>query len=331
MIRFATIGTSKITRQFLGAAVQLDNFKLSGTYSRELDKAISFGQEFGAELFFDSLDDLADCSRIDAVYIASPNSLHYDQAVKMLRSGKHVLCEKSMGSNLKELENMLRTANDNNVKLLEAMRCIFDPGQKLIKENLYKLGKIRRATLEFCQYSSRYDAFKRGENVNIFDPQLSAGALMDIGVYCVHSLIDLFGQPDSVNAVSLALRNGIDGAGSILTKYSDMITELIYSKITNSFIPSQIQGENGVMLISSIPSPRKITIKYNDGSEEEIIAETCENNMIYELSTFLEAIEKNKKLDYYNEVSLKAMGIMDQVRKQTGIIFPGDSRGDLTL
>ncbi len=329
MIRFATIGTSKITRQLLGAAAQLDNFKLLGAYSRELEKAESFGREFGAELFFHSLDDLADCSMIDAVYIASPNSLHYDQTVKMLRSGKHVLCEKSMGANLKEVKSMLQVAKDNNVKLLEAMRPIFDPGQKLIKENLSKIGTVRRATLDFCQYSSRYDAFKEGETANIFDPKLSAGALMDIGVYCVHSLIDLFGHPDSVNSASVILSNGIDGAGSILAKYEDMISELIYSKISNSQVPSQIQGENGVILIPHISSPRNIKIKYNDNTEEEIVAEACENNMIYELNTFMEAIEKNEKLDYYNEVSLNAIKVMDQVRKQLGIIFPSDNRTDI--
>ncbi|QHQ62314.1 Gfo/Idh/MocA family oxidoreductase [Anaerocolumna sedimenticola] len=329
MIRFATIGTSKITRQLLGAAAQLDNFKLLGAYSRELEKAESFGREFGAELFFHNLDDLADCSMIDAVYIASPNSLHYDQTVKMLRSGKHVLCEKSMGANVKEVKSMLQVAKDNNVKLLEAMRPIFDPGQKLIKENLSKIGTVRRVTLDFCQYSSRYDAFKKGETANIFDPKLSAGALMDIGVYCVHSLIDLFGHPDSVNSASVILSNGIDGAGSILAKYEDMISELIYSKITNSQVPSQIQGENGVILIPHISSPRNFKIKYNDNSEEEIVAEACENNMIYELNTFMEAIEKNEKLDYYNEVSLNAIKVMDQVRKQLGIIFPSDNRTDI--
>ncbi|WMJ88191.1 Gfo/Idh/MocA family protein [Anaerocolumna sp. MB42-C2] len=329
MIRFATIGTSKITRQFLQAAKLADHFKLIGAYSRELNKAVSFGQEFGAELFFDNLDVLAECSMIDAIYIASPNSQHYDQAVTMLRSGKHVICEKSLGSNVKEVESMLRIAEANNVKLLEAMRPVFDPGQQLIKQNLSKLGTIRRATLDFCQYSSRYDAFKRGENTNIFDPQLSAGALMDIGVYCIHSLIDLFGQPDSVEAVSVVLNNKIDGAGSILANYEGMISELIYSKITNSQVPSQIQGENGAMLIPHISNPRKITIKYNDNTEEEIIAENCDNNMIYELNTFLKAIEKNEKLNYYNEISLKAIKIMDQVRNQTGIVFPSDYRTDM--
>lgn len=325
MIRFATIGTSKITRLFLEAASQCKDFKLVAVYSREKEMAKKFGKEYGAELFFDDLGELEACSSIDAVYIASPNSIHYTQAIKMLQSGKHVLCEKSLASNSKEVERMLQTANDNNRILLEAMKPIFAPGQKLIKDNLHKLGTIRRATIDLCQYSSRYDAFKEGKSANIFDKNLSAGALMDMGVYCVHLLVDLFGEPNSVKAMSVLLDNGIDGAGSILAKYDKMIAELIYSKITNSHIPSQIQGENGVMIITNITKPRKIIIKYNDDSEEEIDVETCENNMIYELRTFIDAIENNKKLDYYNEVSLKAMNIMDQVRSQIGVSFPADS------
>lgn len=324
MIRFATIGTSKITRQFLEVASQCSEFKLVAAYSREKVMAENFGKEYGAQIYFDNLDELADCKLVDAVYIASPNSLHYSQTIKMLEAGKHVLCEKSMGSNLKETNRMLQIAKENKVILLEAMRPIFDPGQQIIKDNLYKLGTIRRATFQYCQYSSRYDAYKRGEENNIFDKNLSAGALMDIGVYCVHPLIDLFGEPISVKAMPILLSNGIDGMGSIFVKYDSMLAELIYSKITNSGTPSQIQGENGVMVITEIPNPRKIIIKYNDNTEEEIEVEKCENNMIYELRTFIDVIENKKQVNYYNEVSRKSIRLMDDARKQMGVLFPAD-------
>ncbi|MDF2541740.1 MAG: dehydrogenase [Herbinix sp.] len=326
MIKFATIGTSKITRKLMEVAKDCDDFKLVAVYSREKATAESFGKEYGAEIYFDHLDDLEKCTSVDAVYIASPNSLHYDQAIQLLRSGKHVLCEKAMGSNAKEVDTMLQVAKENNVLLLEAMRSLFDPGQRLIKDNLYKLGTIRRATINYCQYSSRYDGFKRGERTNIFDGNLSAGALMDIGVYCVHSLIDLFGSPNEVSASSVFLANGIDGAGSILAKYDTMIAEVIYSKITNSYLPSEIQGEAGVMLISDAPNPRKITIRYNDNSEEIIEVEPCENNMVYELRAFMKAIETKKEMSRFHEVSLEAMKLMDQVRSQIGVKFPADYR-----
>ena len=91
-IRFASIGTSHIAEVFLDAASQLpDDVEYVGCYSRTLEKAEEFGRANGARLFFDDLDELGACDEIDAVYVASPNTLHHDQAIRLLRAGKHVL------------------------------------------------------------------------------------------------------------------------------------------------------------------------------------------------------------------------------------------------
>ena len=270
------------------------------------------------------LDELAADEEIDAVYVASPNSLHFQQTMKLLRSGKHVLCEKSMGSNKAEVERMLHTAKEQGVILLEAMRSIYDPGIQAVKDNLYKLGCIRKANLQCCKYSSRYDDFKRGVVQNIFRPDLSAGALMDIGVYCVQIMLELFDSPDSITAIPVILSNGIDGAGTLTAKYDQMVADLSYSKITNSGTPSQIQGENGVMLVSDVLSPRDITITYNDGTREEIEVEWCDNNMVYELQYFIRAIKHEVAVTHYQQISLKAIELMDLARKQMGVVFPAD-------
>lgn len=68
------------------------------------------------------------------------------------------------------------------------MRPDFDPAFDMIKNALPRIGKIRRASFEFCQYSSRYDRFKDGIIENAFNPALGNAAVSDIGVYCIHSL-----------------------------------------------------------------------------------------------------------------------------------------------
>ena len=100
--------------------------------------------------------------------------------------------------------------------LLEAMRSVFTPGFRAIEENLPGLGRIRRVSSQYCRYSSRYDKFKAGIIENAFNPALSKGALVDIGVYCVHPLAKLPGRPDRVVADALFPENGVDGAGTIL-------------------------------------------------------------------------------------------------------------------
>ena len=325
-VKFATIGTSNITKEFLRAAMNCEEFELAGVCSREKAKAEEFGKPYGAGRFYGSMEELAADGEIEAVYIASPNSLHCAQALQMLRAGKHVLCEKSLASNAAEGKEMLKAARENHVVLLEAMRPLYDPGFLAIRDNLKKLGPVRRASFQFCQYSSRYDDFKKGVLSNIFNPHFSAGALMDIGVYCVEPMVWLFGKQKQVWGSSVILENGIDGAGTILAEYGSMVAELVYSKITASPLFSQIQGENGTLLISKISSPRKVSIVYNDGNQEEIPVEATENNMIYELGHFIKAIREDEEVKAFQDVSLISLELMDQIRRQAGIVFSAEEK-----
>lgn len=327
IIRFATIGTSKITQRFLNASKECDGFKLTAVYSRSLQKAERFASEQGAERFYDSLEQLAADTEVDAVYVATPNSMHCEHVLKMLNAGKHVICEKALASNSEEVEKMFRAAKENQVILLEAARTVFDPGMEKIKENLHKLGMIRRASIRYCQYSSRYDSFREGREHNIFSRECSAGALMDIGVYCVHTLLCLLGAPDEVQGYSVMMRGDIDGEGTILAKYPDKIAELEYSKITDSALPSEIQGEKGMMLFSGrLNCPENVKIVYRDGSEELIYHRESLNDMQYEIRRFMQMIEGNESVDVHTARSMNAIKIMDEMRKQSGIIFPADMK-----
>lgn len=324
---FATIGTSKITRKFLSAAKDCEDFKLVAVYSRDIKKAEQFAREQGAERFYDSLEKLVADKDVEAVYVASPNYMHYEHVMKLLKAGKHVLCEKAIASNYAEAEEMFRTAREQEVILLEAMRTVFHPGMDVIKKNLSKLGAIRKATFSYCQYSSRYDSFKDGQEHNIFSRECSAGALMDIGVYSVHAMLYLLGMPEQIHGYSVMLRGDIDGAGTILAKYQDKIAEISYSKITDSSLPGEIQGENGVLLFGGASnSPENVKIVYRDGNEEILWQQQTENSMKYELEHFQKMIRGEEQVSLHTERSLNAMKIMDEMRAQCGITFPADEK-----
>ena len=322
---FATIGTSKITKRFLNAAKECEDFKLVAVYSRDIRKAETFAEEQGAERFYVSVDELAADAEVAAVYVASPNHMHYEHVMKLLKAGKHVICEKAIASNYREAEEMIRTARAKNLVLLEAVRPVYDPGMQAVKEGMQKLGAIRRVDIRYCQYSSRYDSFKEGQEHNIFSRECSAGALMDIGVYCVHVLLDFLGMPEKINGFSVMLRGDIDGAGDFLAKYPDKIAGVSYSKITDSALPSEIQGENGMLLFcGTINSPENVKIVYRDGSEEMIYQREHLNDMKYELELFLRMICGEEDADSHMERSLNAMKLMDEMRRQCGITFPAD-------
>lgn len=326
-IRFAIIGTSKIVETFLKGASRVEEFELVGVYSRDLEKAKAFGSRYKARLFFDDLEKLASSDEIDAVYIASPNAMHARQAILCLNNKKHVLCEKAFASNTKEVKSMINAAKKNNVVLMEAMRLTCLPNFKIIKENLYKIGKIRKYFGNFCQYSSRYDKFKDGIILNAFKNELSNGALMDIGVYCIYPMVSLFGKPKNIKSNAYMLSTNVDGEGSAIFNYDEMEGVIQYSKISNSYIPSEIQGEKGSILIYPHNRFKNITIKYNDLSEENITVNQEEDDMCYEIKEFIDSI-KSKSIESKlntHENSVTVMEIMDEIRNQIGLRYPADN------
>jgi scyllo-inositol 2-dehydrogenase (NADP+) len=326
MIRFATIGTNWITEAFIEAARKVEDFTLTAVYSRTEEKAKEFAAKTGAKRTFTNLEELAKSKDIDAVYIASPNSLHAEQAILLMNHGKHVLCEKPMASNTKEVKAMIDAARRNDVVLMEAMKTTLLPNFLTIREHLHKIGKIRRYFASYCQYSSRYDAYKQGTILNAFNPAFSNGSLMDIGVYCIYPMVVLFGKPHRLQANSLKLESGVDGEGSIIFDYGDMDAVVMYSKITNSYLPSEIQGEEGSILIDAIHTPTKVEIRYRDGRTEDITVPQEQPPMYYEAKEFIELIKNGKRESEINshEHSLLTIALMEEARKQTGIVFPAD-------
>lgn len=329
MIRFATIGTNFIVDWFLGGMPLCHEMEYAAVYSRSMETGKAFGDKYGVQTIYDNLEDLAMDESIDAVYIASPTYCHFQHAMMMLNHGKHVLCEKPVASNGRELELMLQAAKENDVVFMEAMKCVFTPGYQVIMDQIHKIGTVRRATIQYCQYSSRYDNFKNGIIENAFKPELSNGAIMDIGCYCVHFLVKLFGMPESIQTDVIKLSNGCDGAGTILAHYDGMQAEVIYSKISNTQIPSQIQGEKGCMIINDVPHPREIKIIYNDGTIEEFEVERAEtevfrNNLVYEALEFQRLVLEHQVDHPHNKNSIMEMQVMDEARRQMGIYFPAD-------
>ena len=325
MIRFGMIGTGKIAEKFWQANRYGKDFELTAVYSRTLERARQFGFQKGQLQYFDDLEAFANSDCIDAVYVASPNCCHYEQVMTLLKAGKHVLCEKPMASNLKEAQEMFAEAEKKNLILLEGMRSIYAPSFQKMIPYMETLGTIRRATLQYCQYSSRYDNYKRGIVENAFKPELSNGALMDIGVYVVSCMIRLFGAPKSIKASGVKLHNGVDGAGTILMEYPDMIGEAIYSKITDSAMPSQIQGEDASMLVQEIENVKDLRI-VRKGVVQSIHFEQSDNILNYETQEFIKMIKTGMGWEKSKEITLETMKVLDEARKQLHIVFPADKK-----
>ncbi|UOY91744.1 Gfo/Idh/MocA family oxidoreductase [Ectobacillus sp. JY-23] len=328
MVRFGVIGTNVITERFIEESRYVEDFIVTAVYSRTSERAKEFAEKYGVETTFTDLESMATSEEIDAIYIASPNSFHAEQALIFMNHGKHVLCEKPIASNADELTKMIQAAKDNQVLLMEALKSTLLPNFQTVQEHLHKIGTVRRYVASYCKYSSRYDAYKKGTILNAFNPIFSNGALMDIGVYCIYPLVVLFGKPLRVQGNGLLLESGIDGEGSILLQYEDKEAVIMYSKITDSHAPSEIQGEKGSIIIDKIHTPEKVEIHYRSGSVEDITQYQVCHTMSYETQEFINLIKSGKLESTTNSYahSLAVMEIMDEVRKQVGIVFPSDKK-----
>ncbi|MEC0090343.1 Gfo/Idh/MocA family protein [Paenibacillus macquariensis] len=326
MIRFAIIGTNWITERFLQAAQETDQFLLTAVYSRTEEKGNAFAAKYNNPKVFTDLEEMASSDQFDAVYIASPNSFHAEQAILCMNHGKHVLCEKPMASNATEMQEMMNVAKDNDVLLMEALKSTLMPNFKIMKDNLYKIGQVRRYFASYCQYSSRYDAYKQGNVLNAFNPTYSNGSLMDLGIYCLYPMVALFGKPDNVHAVGVMLSSGVDGEGSMVMKYKDMDAVVMHSKITDSYLPAEIQGENGTMVIDKISQPYDVKIHYRDGTIEDISQPQLHESMYYEIQEFIRLLANGERDGSINSLatSLAVAQVMEDARRQIGLQYPAD-------
>lgn len=326
MIRFATVGTNWITERFLEAASAIDDFQLTAVYSRTEERAAEFAGKHGASRYFTSLKEMAESEAYDAVYLASPNAFHKEQAVLFMEHGKHVLCEKPFASNARETDEMIHAAKTNGVLLMEAMKTTFLPNFSMLQNHLHKIGPVRRFTASYCQYSSRYDAYKNGTVLNAFKPELSNGSLMDIGVYCIYPAVVLFGKPKNVIATGHKLSSGVDGEGTVILSYDGFEAVLMHSKISNSFAPAEIQGEDGTIVLDSIHGPERAEIRYRDGRTEDISVPDLKPSMYYETDEFINLLRNGQRESSENtfERSFITASIMEEARKQIGIVFPAD-------
>ena len=173
---------------------------------------------------------MAESPLIDAVYIASPNFLHAEQSILCMSRGKHVLCEKPFASNAKEVRAMIEASERYGVTLMEAMKPTLTPNFKAARTALGRLGTIRRYFSCYCQYSSRYDKFKEGTVLNAFRPEMSNGAMMDIGIYTIYPMVVLFGKPEKIDASGIVLSSGADGQGAVNFTYPGMNATTLYSE-----------------------------------------------------------------------------------------------------
>ncbi|MCT4398619.1 gfo/Idh/MocA family oxidoreductase [Pediococcus ethanolidurans] len=333
MIKLGIIGTNWITQQFIDAAHATGEYKLTAVYSRTVEKAKDFGKPNGATIFSDNLDEFFANDALDAVYIASPNSLHFEQAMLGIKNDKAVIIEKPIVANIKQMEILRETLEQHpQSRLFEAARQIHQPNFKIIKNQISELGRIQGATLTYMKYSSRYDAVLAGQEPNVFTLKFAGGALQDLGVYVAYDAVGWFGMPDDVAYYPTLAPTRVDGKGVAILRYPEFDITLNIGKTSNSYLPSEIYGLKDTIVMSNPADLETVSYHDADGHETLISEKPADNPMISEAADFARVIndpqnEKNDQ-DYWKwlDLSQNVTKLLYNLRQSGKIVFPDDKK-----
>lgn len=262
---------------------------------------------------------------LDTVYVAVPNHLHFQVAREALLHGKHVILEKPLCCNLREAARLAGIARSSRRLLLEAVTTPLLATTRQIAGWLPRIGPVRVVCCNYSQYSRRYDAFCAGQLPPVFDPARAGGALMDLNVYNVHLVSELFGKPDGVQ-YRAHMERGIDTSGVLTLDYPDMQSVLIAAKDCAAPSTCVFQGTRGCILQEG-PANKggRVILRLNDGTEETKLPEAG-HRMLAEFRAFRQIIDENNEAACEAALrhSLMVMDLLTRARESAGLRFPMD-------
>lgn len=328
-MKIGIVGTGFIVENFIESTKKIEEINCIAICSRKQskEKAEKLMNNYNIKKHYFNFDDMAADREIDFIYIASPNSLHYNYALKALKNGKNVISEKPFTTTVEEAEKLAKIAKENNLFIFEAITTIHLPNYKEIKKNINKLGNLKMVQCNFSQYSSRYDEFLKGNSPNVFNSKFSGGSLYDINVYNIHFVIGLFGKPKEVYYYA-NISNNIDTSGTAILIYDNFICECCGAKDSQSPSFGIIQGEKGyIKLDDSVSKCLKFEIEILKENSIQYNYQEIDDRMIYELKEFLN-IYKNKNYNKAEELLNHTINVIDvlvNLRKSANIKFECDN------
>lgn len=321
MIRWGIAGAGKIAHTFSKDLALVKGGKLTAVASRSIDKAQKFASEYGAPHSFGSYEEMFESGTVDVVYIATPHTGHAELAILAMKAGNNVLCEKPIGVNKKEVESIVKVAQENGVFLMEALWSRFNPTIKRVKElvDAEKIGKVGYLYSDFAFY-----ALDRDEGGRILNPDLAGGSLLDIGIYPIFLSYLMLGMPTDILAKANFHNTGIEKQCSMVFDYPDAHA-LLYSGLTsNSEMKSEISGSKGSIYINPRWHEATSYTIVKDGETRTVEVPKIGKGYTHEIEEVHQCLGANKLQSnlWSHKNSLDLISLMDKVREKTNIRFP---------
>ncbi len=302
-MKWGILATGTIARKFAVTINQMPEQELIACASRSLEKSKTFAEEFGILKAYGSYEDMLKDDGIDAIYIATPNNLHYENSVMCLNAGKHVLCEKPFTPTREEGEKLFKLAEEKGLFIMEAFWIRFLPALQKMQE-IINAGVIGDVVWSRSDYGFIAAGARKGRK---FDSSLAGGALLDIGIYNLGFMRMVMSdmQPESFESTYHINEYGTDDFSSILLKYPEGKSACVTTSIGMQ-IPryAAIYGTKGSILLDDFQQPQKLTVHVN--GEEPYVLE-----LPWEINGFeyqIREVERCVKLGMNTSDILKKLG-----------------------
>ena len=321
------LGAGTIIPDFLKAAAEIESIELYGIYGRESSQAAmeKFQAQYNITHIFNDYERVLNDENVELIYVALPNSLHYNFTKQALEHGKHVIVEKPFTSNYQQAEELFAIAENNGLFLFEAITNQYNPNFDKTKELVRNIGDIKIVQLNYSQYSRRYDSFKQGEILPVFDPKKSGGALMDLNVYNIHFVTGLLGMPKDIHYYA-NIERGIDTSGIFVMEYEKFQCVCIGAKDCKAPLSINVQGDKGY-IHSDEPANVYGSFSFcdNSGNGTEYCTDDERPRMYYELKRFTDYANSKdyESFAIAGQHTLDVMQILDTARRQAKIDFGG--------
>ncbi len=319
-LNWAVLGCGVIANEMAQALVKMGkNLYAVGNCTHE--KAVAFAEKYQVPKVYDDYHEMFTDPEIDVIYITTPHNTHIGFVKEALSNGKHVLCEKSITLNSRDLEEAIALAEKNGVIFAEAMTIWHMPLYKKLWEIAPQLGKVQMIQLNFGSYKE-YDMKNR-----FFNLDLAGGALLDIGVYAI-SLARSFmeSQPDQIlSQVKYAPTGADEQAGILLMNREGQMATLALSLHSKQPKRAVISCEKGYIEIMEYPRADKaVIVEAESGKRHEITAGSTENALQYEMMDMENAILQGDVATMRLSDTRDVMEIMTGLRKEWNLKYPGE-------
>lgn len=324
-IKWGILGTGGIAEKFAADLTHAENGELYAAGSRTIENATKFADKYSIPHAYGSYDELVGDPEVDAIYVATPHPFHKENVLTALHAGKAVLCEKPMTVNAGELEELVATARDKNLFLMEAMWSRFLPALVKVREWLDegKIGEVKVVKAEFG-FHIGWDPEGR-----LLNPALGGGALLDAGIYPVSFASMVFGpKPERVWTTAHIGETGVDEHFSILLDYGQGKTASLHGGV-RLHLPNDayIHGTKGYIHIPQFLFADQATLHIN-GEEPVTFKDSRGDHGIsgykFEAEEVGRALLEGKKESSVItlEESLDIIRLLDKVRDEWGLKYP---------